>query len=169
MLRMIASLSAICAWRGSSSQICMPGVFVAIGLNSPRISAGASGFMSYMSMWLGPPLRRTMMTDLARGAFSSARSRSRSASIIPPRPRLPKRRNLLRERPGQDDLGRGSIKEQALLVHAALRKAVQVLGVDLRDALLGDFQLVARDAAGGDSRHDQSRSTQCHRCPSLPA
>ena len=32
-----------------------PGTDVAIGLNSPRISAGASGFMSKVSRWLGPP------------------------------------------------------------------------------------------------------------------
>ena len=31
-----------------------PAALVAIGLNSPRISAGASGFMSHMSRWLGP-------------------------------------------------------------------------------------------------------------------
>ena len=35
----------------------MPGTLVLIGLNSPRYSTGASGFRSYMSMWLGPPFR----------------------------------------------------------------------------------------------------------------
>ena len=33
------------------------GHVVAIGLNSPRMPSGASGFMSHMSRWLGPPLR----------------------------------------------------------------------------------------------------------------
>ncbi len=57
MLRMMASLSAIFACNGISSQMSMPGTFVLIGLNSPRYSTGALGFRSYRSMWLGPPLR----------------------------------------------------------------------------------------------------------------
>ena len=32
-----------------------PGTRVALGLNSPRISAAASGFRSQMSRWDGPP------------------------------------------------------------------------------------------------------------------
>src|ERR1700730_5834124 len=36
-----------------------------MGLNSPRMLDGASGFGSQMSMWLGPPCRKTIMTDLA--------------------------------------------------------------------------------------------------------
>ena len=40
MPRMIASLSIIFACSGRCSQIWMPGTFVVIGLNSPRISAG---------------------------------------------------------------------------------------------------------------------------------
>ena len=43
----------------------MPGTLVLIGLNSPRIFEGASGFGSQMSMWLGPPCRKMKMTDLA--------------------------------------------------------------------------------------------------------
>ena len=43
------SLSMIVASRGMCSQIWMPGTFVSIGWNSPRISAGASIFRSYMS------------------------------------------------------------------------------------------------------------------------
>src|SRR2546423_936508 len=35
-----------CASIGMCSQISMPGVFVAMALNSPRTSSGASGFMS---------------------------------------------------------------------------------------------------------------------------
>ena len=50
----------------------MPGTFVWIGRNSPRISAGAFGFISYMSMWLGPPMSSTMMTDFGRGALLGA-------------------------------------------------------------------------------------------------
>ncbi len=37
------------AIRGSISQIWIPGTLVGMGLNSPRISLGASGFRSYMS------------------------------------------------------------------------------------------------------------------------
>ena len=39
----------------------LTGTVVATGRNSPRISTGASGFMSHMSRWLGPPLRNTRM------------------------------------------------------------------------------------------------------------
>ena len=44
--RMTASLSIIFACRGRYSQTWTPGTLVPIGRNSPRISAGASGFMS---------------------------------------------------------------------------------------------------------------------------
>ena len=49
--------------RGRCSQTCKPGTLVAMGLNSPRISGGASGFRSNVSRWLAPPVRKTMMTD----------------------------------------------------------------------------------------------------------
>ena len=47
------------------SLMCVPGILVLMGLNSPRMLAGASGFGSQMSMWLGPPCRNTMITDFA--------------------------------------------------------------------------------------------------------
>ena len=40
---------------------------MAIGLNSPRISAGALGFTSHMSRWLGPPSRKIKMHESAVG------------------------------------------------------------------------------------------------------
>ena len=43
----------------------MPGTFVAIGLNSPRYSAGASGFGSKVSRWLGPPARLMKIAEVA--------------------------------------------------------------------------------------------------------
>src|SRR5450755_3202967 len=43
----------------------VPGIFVLMGLNSPRILSGASGLGSQISMWLGPPCRKTMITDFA--------------------------------------------------------------------------------------------------------
>ena len=50
---------------GRCSVTSRPGVLVGIVLNSPRISAGASGFGSNVSMWLGPPNWNSMMTLLA--------------------------------------------------------------------------------------------------------
>jgi len=61
----MAYLSARQASKGKCSQTCTPGRRVAIGRNSPRISAGASGFMSNMSIWLGAPVRKTIMTERA--------------------------------------------------------------------------------------------------------
>ncbi len=40
----------------------MPGALVLIGLNGPRISSGASGFMSNRSSWLGAPRLKIMIT-----------------------------------------------------------------------------------------------------------
>ena len=65
---------------GRCSQIWMPGTAVAIGLNSPRISAGASGFMSSESRWLRPPVRFTRMTDWARVWRAESVTRKRQAN-----------------------------------------------------------------------------------------
>ena len=43
---------------GRCSQIRTPGVRVAIGWNSPRMSSGASGFRSKLSCWARPPERK---------------------------------------------------------------------------------------------------------------
>src|SRR3990172_8466328 len=53
MERMIVYLSATLASSGINSQISMPGTLVAIGLNSPRYSFGASGFRSNISIFCG--------------------------------------------------------------------------------------------------------------------
>ena len=68
-----------------------PGTAVSIGLNSPRISSGASGFMSNESCCPSPPLSRITITDRARpGAGRSAaaapRAASRPGSPIPSSP-----------------------------------------------------------------------------------
>ena len=68
MLRTTASLSIIAASFGNSSQIWMPATFVLIGLNSPRISAGASGFRSHRSWCGGPPGRKILISDLCERA-----------------------------------------------------------------------------------------------------
>ena len=47
--RISVNLSIIFASRGRCSQICRPGRLVGIGLNSPRISEGASIFRSNVS------------------------------------------------------------------------------------------------------------------------
>src|SRR5258707_11421802 len=65
----------------------MPGTELEMGLNSPRISGGADGFMSQMSSWLGPPWRRSKTIDFGRRAMDSARS---AAGIVnPKRPNPP--------------------------------------------------------------------------------
>src|SRR6266436_3382761 len=65
MERMRVALSRALAIIGMVSLMCVPGILVLIGFNSPRMLAGASGFGSQMSIWLGPPCRKTMMTDFA--------------------------------------------------------------------------------------------------------
>jgi len=68
-----AYLSARAASRGKCSQTVTPGILLAIGLNSPRISGGASGFMSNMSRWLGAPGEENNNHRLGlRASFSSA-------------------------------------------------------------------------------------------------
>ena len=66
--RTIASLSMIRDCSGRCSPTSIPGTFVAIGRNSPRNSAGASGFRSYMSRWLGPPACQVFQ-EAEEGAF----------------------------------------------------------------------------------------------------
>ena len=58
-LRMKANLSALRAILGINSQIWKPGMAVEIGMNSPRMSTGASGFRSIISICGGPPSRCT--------------------------------------------------------------------------------------------------------------
>ncbi len=57
MLRIKLYLSDRAASRGRCSQTKVPGTFDRIGRNSPRNCEGASGFMSNVSSWLGPPNR----------------------------------------------------------------------------------------------------------------
>ena len=53
------------ARRGKCSHTWMPGTVVATGLKGPRYSAGASGFMSHVSMCDAPPESQNKITDLA--------------------------------------------------------------------------------------------------------
>src|SRR3989475_13046277 len=82
----------------------MPGTLVLIGWNSPRISAGAPGFISYVSTWLGPPPRQIMITDFPRPSGATAPAalrRKKSESVNPPSASPPALRKLRREIPSQ--------------------------------------------------------------------
>jgi hypothetical protein len=84
-MRMRSTSRAI---RGNSSDTRMPSTLVEIELSSPRISAGASGFMSQVSSCDGPPLRNTWMHRLAlpndgRGSPSLAEARDRVGGMSP--------------------------------------------------------------------------------------
>ena len=79
----------------------MPATLVLIALNSPRMFEGASGLGSQISMWLGPPCRKSRMTDFAlpkplarakarcqeRPSPGARRTGAASAQASPPRPR----------------------------------------------------------------------------------
>ena len=65
------NLSCCCASRGRCSVICISGTHVEIGLKSPRYSRGASGFISNISILLGPPLRNTIIRDLSEASATS--------------------------------------------------------------------------------------------------
>src|SRR5262245_37319942 len=82
----------------------MPGTFVAIGLNSPRISDGASVLISHISWCGGPPPRKILMIALCRDgetALASAWRRSASERLVAPKLNRPIFRKLRREMPSQ--------------------------------------------------------------------
>src|SRR5579871_4450091 len=100
---MIDSLSAIEACSGRCSQNDTPGSFVGIVENGPRISVGASGLGSHMSIWLGPPDSQNRITALR---FPRTSVTDDSAWAIPgrqfaaakaPHPASPACRNQRRE------------------------------------------------------------------------
>ena len=82
-----------------------------MGLNSPRMASGASGFMSNESCWPRPPLRRITITDRARpvapAAADAFRAASRPGSDIPssPDPAWTNPRRVSRK-PGAPDASR---------------------------------------------------------------
>ena len=87
----MASLSTLAASLGRCSQIRRPGTDVSIGLNSPRMPSGASGFMSNESCWPSPPLSRITITDFARPglaplAAATPLAASKPGRLIPIRP-----------------------------------------------------------------------------------
>src|SRR5256885_7384406 len=69
-------------------------------VNSPRYSSGASGFMSHISKWLGPPGCQSMITlrlSAAAETPASASLHNKFASAIPPNETAPARMNPRRE------------------------------------------------------------------------
>ena len=83
IVRTRENLSAQHARPGSNSQIRMLGTLVAIDTNGPRYSTGASGFMSKVSRWLGPPPSQINRTDrlLASPAAAAARNAGKPSAI----------------------------------------------------------------------------------------
>ena len=94
------NLSACLPIRGSSSHSSIPGTQVFAGRNSPRNSAGASGFMSSVSMVDSPPWRNTKISETSFVA-SAARSSSGSPRAEPNRAAVPTRRASRRVTPSQ--------------------------------------------------------------------
>src|SRR5262245_23871893 len=74
MLRRINPWLMIAAIFGRCSEISIPGTLVLIGLNSP--ASLVPGFMSNVSLWLGPPSIHRRMHDLVLAPVSAARAAS---------------------------------------------------------------------------------------------
>ena len=91
---------------GKSSVTSKPGTRVRIGFQMPRYSAGASGFMSYMSMWPGPPSSQIRMTEVFVTLLVPKLDCSRARMAIcgkprPAKPATPSLRKLRRFMPSQ--------------------------------------------------------------------
>src|ERR1700749_3125125 len=65
MERMSVALSRAWAIMGRCSEMWVPGILVGMGLKSPRMLAGGSGLGAQRSMWLGPPLGKIRIPELA--------------------------------------------------------------------------------------------------------
>src|ERR1051326_8779810 len=72
------------------SEIWMSGLLVLIGLNGPRISEGALGFMSKVSNWLGAPRLKIMMHDLSSLPEAVAPRDCSAANFERVRPMVPR-------------------------------------------------------------------------------
>src|SRR5437763_4739634 len=67
----------------------MSGLLVLMGLNGPRISEGALGFMSKVSNWLGAPRLKIMMHDFSSLPGATAPSAWRAANFESDKPSAP--------------------------------------------------------------------------------
>src|SRR5687767_11989390 len=103
-LRTTVNLSAMAAHFWQCSVKNVPGTFVGIVLNGPRISGGASGLGSHISCCGGPPSRKMKMQALAlaRGAAAEASAASRFGSVSPASIPPPSLSMWRREKPSQD-------------------------------------------------------------------
>src|SRR5437867_4281135 len=84
--------------RGKCSQICIPVTFVAVGLNGPRTVAGAAGFMSQVSSWLGPPTRNSAMRFTSPARCGAAVAPSVNVNAAAPADAAPTRKKSRRDR-----------------------------------------------------------------------
>src|SRR6185369_9129601 len=85
---------------GKISEIWKSGDFVEIGLNGPRISAGASGFISNVSSWLGAPRLKIMMAErssrpITRPAAFAPKKSASEKPIAPSAPTFRKSRRVV--------------------------------------------------------------------------
>jgi hypothetical protein len=106
---------------------------VRIGRNSPRYSAGAFGFMSYISMWGGPPGSQTKITAGSSSDWTRPLpvARANSPKPSPQREYAPSSRNERREGPPQRrPLPKSDMVEHCGQSHIALhsKKAVAIVG-----------------------------------------
>ena len=67
----------------------MPSALDDMGLCKPRMPSGASGFMSKVSRWLGPPHWKRKMTDFARATGFFAALASAASSLGKDMPNMP--------------------------------------------------------------------------------
>jgi hypothetical protein len=94
---MMENLSVHLAMFGINSLICVPGTLVGMGRNSPRISEGASGLRSNMSMWLGPPSIHKRMQFTSRFGLAACCARKTCGKLNPSAVNPPKRKASHRE------------------------------------------------------------------------
>src|SRR6266704_234371 len=122
---MSVTLSIWSASIGMTSLTSMPGTLVLIGLKSPRTLEGALGLGSQISMWLGPPCRNSMITDLAAPkalpfdstlAAADAFQERNSGRFKPNKPAPPMRINSRRDQPSQVRTGRPGIVSMCVLL-----------------------------------------------------
>src|SRR6266700_3877396 len=175
MERISVSLSICLASSGMTSLSEMPGTIDLIGLNSPRTFEGASGFGSQISMWLGPPWRKTRMTDLARPqpdfplALSGAEAalackRRTSARLTPRMPAPPTRRNsrrlkpshVLPDSPGIEIIVCSCVKlnsDEFMFVQIPAKVRTKALKLDLRNDKRDAGDAKHKEYCGGHGRH----------------
>src|ERR1700733_9000292 len=93
--------------RGKISEISIPETLVLMGLNGPRMEAGASGFISQVSNWLGPPtnIKWIQFTSLLGCTVPIALRRKKWGIVSPRKPSDPACRKSRRLTPSQKCAG----------------------------------------------------------------